>query len=48
VDDAIVVVEAVSEIMDSRKLSAREATKAAMKEVSARWGDRPGADLGVP
>src|SRR5207302_564085 len=34
VDDAIVVVEAVSEIMDSRKLSAREATKAAMKEVS--------------
>ena len=34
VDDAIVVVEAVTEIMDSRKLSAREATKAAMKEVS--------------
>ena len=34
VDDAIVVVEAVTEIMDSRKLSAPEATKAAMKEVS--------------
>src|SRR6266513_1099515 len=34
VDDAIVVVEAATEIMDSRKLSAREATKAAMKEVS--------------
>jgi hydrophobe/amphiphile efflux-1 (HAE1) family protein len=34
VDDAIVVVEAVTEIMDSRKLSAREATKAAMQEVS--------------
>src|SRR5450755_2196860 len=34
VDDAIVVVEAVTEIMDSRKLSAREATKAAMKEVA--------------
>ena len=34
VDDAIVVVEAVTEIMDSRKLSAREATKAAMREVS--------------
>ncbi|HWG71491.1 MAG TPA: multidrug efflux RND transporter permease subunit [Steroidobacteraceae bacterium] len=35
VDDAIVVVEAVTEIMDSRKLPAREATKAAMKEVAA-------------
>ena len=35
VDDAIVVVEAVTEIMDSRKLPAREATKAAMKEVSS-------------
>jgi hydrophobe/amphiphile efflux-1 (HAE1) family protein len=34
VDDAIVVVEAATEIMDSRKLSARDATKAAMKEVS--------------
>jgi hydrophobe/amphiphile efflux-1 (HAE1) family protein len=34
VDDAIVVVEAATEIMDSRKLSAREATKAAMTEVS--------------
>jgi hydrophobe/amphiphile efflux-1 (HAE1) family protein len=34
VDDAIVVVEAVTEIMDSRKLSASEATKAAMQEVS--------------
>ncbi len=34
VDDAIVVVEAVTEIMDSRKLSAREATKAAMKDVA--------------
>jgi hydrophobe/amphiphile efflux-1 (HAE1) family protein len=34
VDDAIVVVEAVTEIMDSRKLSAPAATKAAMKEVS--------------
>jgi HAE1 family hydrophobic/amphiphilic exporter-1/multidrug efflux pump len=34
VDDAIVVVEAVTEIMDHRKLAAREATKAAMKEVS--------------
>ena len=34
VDDAIVVVEAVTEIMDTRKLSAPEATKAAMKEVS--------------
>ena len=34
VDDAIVVVEAVTEIMDHRKLPAREATKAAMKEVS--------------
>src|SRR6202140_5264124 len=34
VDDAIVVVEAVTEIMDSRKLAAREATKAAMREVS--------------
>jgi hydrophobe/amphiphile efflux-1 (HAE1) family protein len=34
VDDAIVVVEAVTEIMDSRKLAPREATKAAMKEVS--------------
>ncbi|MEP6547002.1 MAG: efflux RND transporter permease subunit, partial [Gammaproteobacteria bacterium] len=34
VDDAIVVVEAVTEIMDSRKLGAREATKAAMKEVA--------------
>ncbi|GAC1665152.1 MAG: efflux RND transporter permease subunit [Steroidobacteraceae bacterium] len=34
VDDAIVVVEAVTEIMDSRKLAAREATKAAMKQVS--------------
>ncbi len=34
VDDAIVVVEAVTEIMDSRKLAAREATKAAMKEVA--------------
>ncbi len=34
VDDAIVVVEAVTQIMDSRKLSAREATKAAMQEVS--------------
>jgi len=35
VDDAIVVVEAVTEIMDSRKLPAREATKAAMREVTA-------------
>ena len=35
VDDAIVVVEAVTEIMDSRKLSPREATKAAMREVTA-------------
>ena len=34
VDDAIVVVEAVTEIMDSRKLSAREATKEAMKDVA--------------
>ncbi|HEY1315061.1 MAG TPA: multidrug efflux RND transporter permease subunit [Steroidobacteraceae bacterium] len=34
VDDAIVVVEAVTEIMDTRKLAAREATKAAMKEVA--------------
>src|SRR5205807_3666289 len=34
VDDAIVVVEAATEIMDSRRLSAREAAKAAMKEVS--------------
>ena len=34
VDDAIVVVEAVTEIMDSRKLPAREATKEAMKEVA--------------
>ena len=34
VDDAIVVVEAVTQIMDSRKLSPPEATKAAMKEVS--------------
>ena len=34
VDDAIVVVEAVSEIMESRKLAPREATKAAMREVS--------------
>ena len=34
VDDAIVVVEAVTEIMDSRKLAGREATKAAMKEVA--------------
>jgi hydrophobe/amphiphile efflux-1 (HAE1) family protein len=34
VDDAIVVVEAVTEIMDSRKLPPREATKAAMKEVA--------------
>jgi HAE1 family hydrophobic/amphiphilic exporter-1/multidrug efflux pump len=34
VDDAIVVVEAVTEIMDSRKLAARAATKAAMKEVA--------------
>jgi hydrophobe/amphiphile efflux-1 (HAE1) family protein len=34
VDDAIVVVEAVTQIMDSRKLPAREATKAAMKEVA--------------
>jgi hydrophobe/amphiphile efflux-1 (HAE1) family protein len=34
VDDAIVVVEAVTEIMDSRKLPAREATKLAMKEVA--------------
>ncbi len=34
VDDAIVVVEAATEIMDSRKLSARDATKAAMREVS--------------
>ncbi|HXL98010.1 MAG TPA: multidrug efflux RND transporter permease subunit, partial [Steroidobacteraceae bacterium] len=34
VDDAIVVVEAATQIMDSRKLSAREATKAAMREVS--------------
>ena len=34
VDDAIVVVEAVTEIMDSRKLDARAATKAAMKEVA--------------
>jgi HAE1 family hydrophobic/amphiphilic exporter-1/multidrug efflux pump len=34
VDDAIVVVEAVTEIMDSRKLPAPEATKAAMQEVS--------------
>jgi hydrophobe/amphiphile efflux-1 (HAE1) family protein len=35
VDDAIVVVEAVTEIMDSRKLPAREATKEAMKQVAA-------------
>src|SRR6202140_5108755 len=35
VDDAIVVVEAVTEIMDSRKLSPPEATKAAMREVTA-------------
>ena len=35
VDDAIVVVEAVTEIMDSRKLPPREATKAAMREVTA-------------
>jgi HAE1 family hydrophobic/amphiphilic exporter-1/multidrug efflux pump len=34
VDDAIVVVEAVSEIMESRRLAPREATKAAMREVS--------------
>jgi hydrophobe/amphiphile efflux-1 (HAE1) family protein len=34
VDDAIVVVEAVTEIMDSRKVSAREATKKAMKDVA--------------
>jgi len=34
VDDAIVVVEAVSEIMESRKLPPREATKAAMREVA--------------
>jgi len=34
VDDAIVVVEAVTEIMETRKLQPREATKAAMKEVS--------------
>jgi hydrophobe/amphiphile efflux-1 (HAE1) family protein len=34
VDDAIVVVEAVTEIMESRKLKAREATKAAMREVA--------------
>ena len=34
VDDAIVVVEAVTEIMESRKLPPREATKAAMSEVS--------------
>jgi HAE1 family hydrophobic/amphiphilic exporter-1/multidrug efflux pump len=34
VDDAIVVVEAVSEIMESRGLAPREATKAAMREVS--------------
>jgi hydrophobe/amphiphile efflux-1 (HAE1) family protein len=33
VDDAIVVVEAVSEIMENRKLPPREATKAAMREV---------------
>src|ERR1700722_3374560 len=35
VDDAIVVVEAVTEIMDSRKLGPAEATKAAMREVTA-------------
>src|SRR5450631_2523103 len=34
VDDAIVVVEAVTQIMDSRKLAPPEATKAAMKEVA--------------
>src|SRR5580693_6109450 len=34
VDDAIVVVEAVTEIMESRKLPPREATKAAMREVA--------------
>jgi hydrophobe/amphiphile efflux-1 (HAE1) family protein len=34
VDDAIVVVEAVTQIMDSRKLPPREATKAAMKQVA--------------
>ena len=34
VDDAIVVVEAVTQIMETRKLSPREATKAAMVEVS--------------
>jgi len=34
VDDAIVVVEAVTEKMDRHKMSAREATRAAMKEVS--------------
>ena len=37
VDDAIVVVEAVSEIMENRKLPPREATKAAMREVRRRW-----------
>lgn len=34
VDDAIVVVEAVTEKMDRHKLSARDATRAAMKDVS--------------
>jgi len=34
VDDAIVVVEAVTQIMENRKLPPREATKAAMGEVS--------------
>jgi HAE1 family hydrophobic/amphiphilic exporter-1/multidrug efflux pump len=34
VDDAIVVVEAVSAIMENRKLPPREATKAAMREVA--------------
>ena len=34
VDDAIVVVEAVTQIMENRKLAPREATKAAMREVS--------------
>jgi hydrophobe/amphiphile efflux-1 (HAE1) family protein len=34
VDDAIVVVEAVTQIMENRKLPPREATKAAMSDVS--------------
>ncbi|EAZ79847.2 efflux RND transporter permease subunit [Algoriphagus machipongonensis] len=35
VDDAIVVVEAVQHYIDSRKISAKEATKLAMKDITA-------------